>query len=94
MQFRKGIKPNIKWSDKESYYKTGVVERDPDEISTEQFKQMRTFEKLIASQKLKNKDDIRREKETEEMLIKQAPRMLREEIKAQLEEEKAKQASF
>ena len=38
IQFRKGIKPNLKWSDKESYYKTGVVERDPDELTTEQFK--------------------------------------------------------
>ena len=29
VQFRQGVKPNIKWSDKESAFKQGPVDRDP-----------------------------------------------------------------
>ena len=76
VQFRKGVQPNIKWSDKMSNFNTGTVVRDQENVTSEQFGRFRLFEKIIEGAKAKEKDEIRREKETEEILIRQAPRML------------------
>ena len=59
-----------------SNFNTGTVVRDQENVTSEQFGRFRLFEKIIEGAKAKEKDEIRREKDTEEILIRQAPRML------------------
>ena len=67
---KNGWKPNIKWSDKEAFFRCQANDRP-----------YRTFEKIIENSKQSEDTEAIREKALEELLIKQAPRSLQMELK-------------
>lgn len=82
-EIRNGWKPQLKWSDKESLFLCNGKDRP-----------FRTFEKIINSQQIKNEQDSVREKQVEELIIKQAPRSLQAELAKKIQEEKLKEQSM
>ena len=82
-EMKNGWKPNLKWSDKEAFFKCQGQDRA-----------FRTFEKIIDTSKQNEVRDAIREKELEELLIKQAPRSLQMELKQQIENEKKREMSL
>lgn len=79
-EWRKGFKPNIKWSDKEATH-----------LCNGNNQHFRTFEKIINNQVLRNKSDAEKEIEMEKVIIKQAPRSLQAELHARIQQDKLKE---
>lgn len=80
---KKGWKPSLKWSEKESGLRCQGQDRP-----------FRTFDKIIAHASFNDKKDAERELMMEETIIKQAPRSLQMEVAQQLQREKNFEASL
>jgi hypothetical protein len=77
-----GWKPHIKWSEMESNYKCQGADRD-----------FRTFDKIIDHSTTYDKKDLERQLKTEELLVKQAPKSLQNDVMMQIKREKEFEAS-
>lgn len=79
-EIKSGWKPQLKWSDKEAQYQCTGKDRS-----------FRTFDKIINTGQVKNAEDTIREKQVEELLVRQAPRSLQGELAKRIQEEKIKE---
>jgi hypothetical protein len=79
----KGWKPTVKWSEKEASFKCVGADRD-----------FRTFDKIIDHSTTADKKDLERQLKTEELLVKQAPKSLQNEVAMQIQLEKQHEASL
>lgn len=64
-EIKKGWTPSLTWSDQQAQYLCNGKNRP-----------FRTFEKIYNAERVKNEKDAVREKQVEELIIKQAPRSL------------------
>jgi len=75
--FKNGWKPNLKWSDKEANFKCTGLDNS-----------YRTFEKIIVNAKAYDEDLRVRALELDELRVRQAPRILQDEVRREIENEK------
>lgn len=79
----KGWKPTVKWSEKEATFKCVGADRD-----------FRTFDKIIDHSTTADKKDEERQLRTEELIVRQAPKSLQNEVAQQIQLEKLHEASL